>query len=423
MTTEDDPSSQAPSNPISSIPVKSSTSPPRLSTPLPEEADTEEPHEQVYKSRYRFRPTICVEVDEEDELWRVEMRGWKVGVKVVEAFLWNCGLEEPHFSLILSTILSSNVRTLSIDQNPLIPDHLYAYLITKNPSSKQRPNLVTISTHLQALKFNQTLSYLSLGRNPIGDEGASSLGKVLSNFVLLHDEIISRRKALLELEKQRREQEEDPIVKKAKGRIPTSHGRNSSASAKLKSEEMLNKKEPAPAAKKPPAKAGKRENLRRLLRRNRNGHRIMGRGKGLHRLEEEKVEEMREEQEEPNPEINTSVEPMFEHNGQWFVLGNRTLTTLNLSHTDLTELGLKSLLEALQEQEVSSENTPEGLIGLFRLTLQGNAFDKENGNYALLCGLLNARNPFVELESGEKMVERKEEEESEEGNSVLEEES
>ncbi|KAJ3216732.1 Leucine-rich repeat-containing protein 71 [Dinochytrium kinnereticum] len=272
--------------------------------PLSTVLQTPPPLPPQYRSRYKFRPTICLEADEDEEIYKVELRGWKLSLRVLEALcfvmpgynsinslvLWNCNLQETHFPPILTTILSTNIRNLSIDQNPSIPDHLFAYLISEESSLKTlslrmnkigdigakaiagalKTNRVLMNLNLwgnaigregagdlaEALKFNQSLSYLSLGRNPVGDEGAAALGKVLSNSILLHDEIISRRKALLELEKQRREQEEDPIVKKAKGRINTSHGRNSSASAKIKSEETLNKKDPNPPADAKTAKKG-----------------------------------------------------------------------------------------------------------------------------------------------------------------------
>jgi hypothetical protein len=51
---------------------------------------TQPPEDNYYKpkSRYRFRPTICVEtqeVEEEEEIFKVEVRGWKLSLKVMEA--------------------------------------------------------------------------------------------------------------------------------------------------------------------------------------------------------------------------------------------------------------------------------------------------------------------------------------------------
>ncbi|KAJ3293813.1 Leucine-rich repeat-containing protein 71 [Borealophlyctis nickersoniae] len=239
-----------------------------------------QPRLMNYQSRYRYTPTLVVETtdtEEEEEVYKVEMRGWKIRPGLMEVLsqvvpacstithltLWNCGLTEPHFHLLLTTVLTASIRVLTLDQNPSIPDTLFAYLITEESSLKSlslrannitdagakalaaalKTNRVLTSLSLwdnrvgkegaeavaEALRVNATLGCLSLGRNSVGDEGAVAFAKVLSNYALLHDELMSRKKMMADLDKQRREQEEDPIVKKAKGRLPTSHGRNSSA--------------------------------------------------------------------------------------------------------------------------------------------------------------------------------------------------
>ncbi|KAJ3171946.1 hypothetical protein HK101_011199 [Irineochytrium annulatum] len=429
-------------------------------------------------SRYRFKPTICTEADEEEEIYKVEVRGWKLQIKVMEVLsallpvchsvsclvFWNCGLEEAHFSLILSTVLSSNVRNLAIDQNPLIPDHLFSYLITDDSLIKSlslRMNRIGdagAKAIAGSLKSNRVLTSLNLWDNMVGKDGAIDIAEVLSNYALMHDEIILRRKAIMELEKQRRDQEEDPVVKKAKGRINTGHGRNSSANAKIKSEETLVKQQvpDAKSAKKGPAgKAAKgkggaeappqkrtpeaappapaaatarkgaaaaanaaaaADDKKAAKGDKKGGSTAKGSKKG-------KVEEAREEAEEQNTEVTPVVEPMFERNGQWFVLGNRTLSSLNLAYNNIAEVGLKAFSDAVSEQEGSAENAPEGMIGLFRLVLQGNLFDKDSTVSAQLLQTLLARNPYVDQETlVEKSLEPKEDE-SDEGNSVLEEET
>ncbi|KAJ3293814.1 hypothetical protein HK104_004183 [Borealophlyctis nickersoniae] len=94
---------------------------------------------------------------------------------------------------------------------------------------------------------------------------------------------------------------------------------------------------------------------------------------------------------------------MFEHNGQWFILGNRSLNSLNLFHNGIREEGLKALYDAVAEQEASNENAPEGGVGIFRIVLQDNLFEKDNPIYHQLTTLLNNRNPYfenVETEGG-----------------------
>ncbi|KAJ3328328.1 Leucine-rich repeat-containing protein 71 [Blyttiomyces sp. JEL0837] len=423
-----------------------------------------------YKSRFRFKPTIYIEsaeADDEDDICKLEVRGWKMPLKVMEVLtsvlpgcssvsnlvFWNCGLEESHFSLLLSTILSSNVKSLSVDQNPGIPQHLFAYLVTDDSSLKHlslRMNNITdagAKALAGALKTNRGLISLNLWDNRIGKEGAADFAEVLSNYALTHDELVSRRKMLADLEKQRREQEEDPIVKKAKGRINTGHGRNSSASAK-KSEETLIKKEPPPdakSAKKAPAKPpGKKEpppsqkktpevaNAPSTAPAGKKGPPATAsslappddkkqgkdkKGANAVKGKKGKVEETREEVEE-STDVTSNMEPMFEHNGQWFVLGNRTLNSINLSQNGISEDGLKSFLDAVTEQEKSAENVTDGT---------DNSFEKDSTVYTQLMAILCARNPYydhIDQEStGEKSGERKDDEESEDGTSVLEEEA
>ena len=60
---------------------------------------------------------------------------------------------------------------------------------------------------------------------------------------------------------------------------------------------------------------------------------------------------------------------MFEKDGVWFVIGNRTLNNLNLAGCNISENGLKLLAEVIHEQELSENTQPEGIIGLFRMLL------------------------------------------------------
>ncbi|KAJ3282927.1 hypothetical protein HDU79_009550 [Rhizoclosmatium sp. JEL0117] len=216
---------------------------------------------------------------------------------------------------------------------------------------------------------------------------------MLSNYSLLHDELSARKKTLVDMERIRREQEEDPLVKKAKAKIGNGLGRQ----AGKKSEENLNKKEaavdpknakkgaaappgkappggkaPPPGGKDkktpevaPPAPAGKKGAPAPAATpaadkggKDKKGAAPAAPAKG----KKGKVEEAKEEVEE---------------NG-------------------ITETGVKAFLDAVTEQELSSESAPEGLYGLFRVSILENAFDKENATHAQLQTLLNAKNPWIE---------------------------
>jgi hypothetical protein len=80
---------------------------------------------------------------------------------------------------------------------------------------------------------------------------------------------------------------------------------------------------------------------------------------------------------------------MYENNSIWYLLGNRTLNSLNLQGCNISEVGLKLILDMVTEQEVSVEqlclllgtpmyqNNPlmnamaegSGYLGIFRVSL------------------------------------------------------
>lgn len=62
---------------------------------------------------------------------------------------------------------------------------------------------------------------------------------------------------------------------------------------------------------------------------------------------------------------------MYEINGQWYILGNRTIINLDFSTNEITEIGLNALSDAISIQEVTNEiaTSSDGLIGVHRLSL------------------------------------------------------
>ncbi|KAJ3231890.1 Leucine-rich repeat-containing protein 71 [Chytriomyces hyalinus] len=492
----------SPALPITSTPSIPSISGLTSSATLGDAVEASTNAHDKYFSRYKFRPTICIESrdgDEDEEIYKVEVRGWKTSTKVLEILslsltscstitnlvLWNCNLNDSHFPSILSAVLTANIKTLALDQNPAIPGHLYALLLSEDSLVKHlslRMNRITcagakaIASTLklsrmivslnfwcnsigkdgaaelaEALKFNQTLSSLSLAKNMIGDEGVAAFAKVLSNIPLQNEELVVRKKAVADLDKLRREQEEDPMIKKAKSRVGNGFGRNFNGK---KSEENLSKtttnldpkvgagakkggggmtggaanvssaaiaggktavnaKGGAPtAAKKTPEapaaaaatvkkgapaatpaaadKAGKDKKA--------GGAAVAAAApaaKGAAGKKGAKVEEAKEEVEESN-ELGSLNEPVFENNGQWYVIGNRTLNNVNLRQNGITETSLKLLIDVLAEQDLSDEATPEGMLGLFRVAIQENNISKDNALHLQLQNLLDARSPFAE---------------------------
>lgn len=72
-----------------------------------------------------------------------------------------------------------------------------------------------------------------------------------------------------------------------------------------------------------------------------------------------------------SPEPQPYSEPMYEINGQWNILGNRTIINLDFSSNEITEIGLNALSDAISIQEVTNEiaTATDGLTGLYRLNL------------------------------------------------------
>lgn len=112
---------------------------------------------------------------------------------------------------------------------------------------------------------------------------------------------------------------------------------------------------------------------------------------------------------------------MFEVNGQWYILGNRSLCNLDLSANDISEIGLRHLLEAVSIQEATVEQAQNSDVGhgIYRISLhvrsrrlniiflcenticntfciQLNSFSVNTPQLGALNSLLNSRNPYYE---------------------------
>ena len=100
--------------------------------------------------------------------------------------------------------------------------------------------------------------------------------------------------------------------------------------------------------------------------------------------------------EEVEVEEVAAIEPMFESNGQWFIIGNRSINNLNLSGCNLTENSLKIINELVMELESTTDATPDGCLGLIRVSLQDNQFQASHPLYQKIEASLLALNPFIE---------------------------
>ncbi|KAI8923152.1 hypothetical protein BC831DRAFT_472407 [Entophlyctis helioformis] len=374
-----------------------------------------------YHSRYKFSPTIDVETnenEEEEEIYKLEVRGWKLSIAAVESLnmsiaacttittlnFWNCGLTEAHVNLLASTISAVSIRTLAIDQNPLVPESFYATFLGEDSMIKSlslRGNGIPITAPkgadslAEALRFNPVLQSLSVGKNSIGNDGATAFAKVLSNYALTQDELQVRRKQLAEIDRLRHDMEDDAASKK-KGRV----GRGASAKQACRGEKGRQEQAwakgagqegrrgcTATASRQDPEDAkNKKQQAQGAVADDKKGKDKKGvlTAKGN---KKGKVEDTKEDVEEGADTAN-GVEPMFESNGQWYILGNRALNSLNLTHNG-------ALLDAVLDQEATNDQAPDGMLGIFRISLQHNPVDLESPMHVQLQSLLNSETPEI----------------------------
>nr|KAJ3422336.1 Leucine-rich repeat-containing protein 71 [Polyrhizophydium stewartii] len=313
----------------------------------------------TYTSRYRFRPTIDVETidnEEEEEVYKIQS----------------------HFSVLQSTASSLNIRTLFIDQNPQIPELLYANLLGEESVIKTlslRGNNLTdagVKLIAAALKTNRMLTNLNLWDNCITREGAEALAEDANPKK-------KGRSGRGASAKQAEEKKDDKNKRSSK--VPGKKGVESVPSSRpIKTpEDAKNKKQQAQSATSDDKKGKDKKSALA--------------SKGGKKM---KVEDAKEDADDAGDSLN-GIEPMFESNGQWYILGNRMLNSLNLSHNGITAIGLKALLDAVLDQEATNEQTPDGMLGIFRISLQHNPIDLDSPMHQQLQALLNSRNPFFEV--------------------------
>lgn len=388
--------------------------------------DTEEIKEsdiivEYYKSRYRFTPTITLERaegDDEDEISRLQVRGYTLSLNMmnvlsiiipacsnlVNVCFWNCGLRDAHFSSILQTVTAAAVNTLSIDCNPNVSELNFASLLNdelqlKNLSLRSnrisdiggkaiglalKSNHTMLSLNLfdnkigidaveaiaEGLKVNSTLVSLSMAKNDLRSDSVALLARALCNVKLNEEELMLRKKQVLDLEK--KEVEEVAVVDIKKGAKPPRAGRIGSAKTeKDKKDDKKNSPVKATAKKPEPARNAKTPDEPKSKKVDDKKGKDQKKGAPLSAVKSAKKgkDELKDEAEEA-AEMKDILEPMFEVNGIAYVLGNRGLSSLNISANNIDDAGLKAIMDAVQEQETTADQAPEGMLGLFRLAIQ-----------------------------------------------------
>ncbi|KAJ3352611.1 Leucine-rich repeat-containing protein 71 [Kappamyces sp. JEL0680] len=407
-----------------------------------------------YSSRYKFTPTINLEYTDSEEmdgeiLYKMELRGHKIPVGNLEVLarishnslssltnltIWNGGLTDQHFQLVATLISNGPIRHVALDANPGISETSYASLLgdeagirtlsvraakigdpgARSIATALKTNRVLVGLDLfdnkiqkfgaeaigEALKSNATLQSLSLAKNHIGDDGILYLSKGLGNIPLSSEEVAQRKKLVSDVPKQSdapADSNDDPKkkggLKKAGSQQTLKTDKKNLKPAAAAAPPVAGKKDPNPpkAAKTPEADP----KTKKLTASISDEKKPIKKGaaqmstKGKKGGKDDAKDEI-----DDTPEV--SVEPMFEINNQWFVLGNRALNSLNVSLNGITDIGVKHLLDVLLTQESSLDQTPDGVLGLFRIALNYNSIPQDNAGLAQLNALLTSRNPFFE---------------------------
>jgi len=427
--------------------------------------------ENGYVSKFRFTPTINVDVDkngddETEKITKIKVRGWKLNLNIVKALaisinacstitdltLWNCGLTTEFIQEFINIITpESQIKSLTIDQNPLLnSDELYAQFITRESPLKflsLRSNNITnkgaiaISESLknnknlsllnlwnnkigkegaeaiaEALKINQNLVGLSLSKNIIKDEGAKAIAKAFSNILLPREEQLARKRTQIEMEKQKREPDEETGTKKGgKGKPQINHQNKTPSSNK----DIRQKDTAQGDAKKKVTKVTKKDDKTKKTPDDKGSSNVKDKKAGqddkskkadgkkgdgkVKPTKKGKSDDLKDSSEDGDSS-GLNMDHMFEINGQGYILGNRTLNILNLSKNELTEEVLTYFYNSLTEQDTTLINVPDELPGLIKLDLSDNNFSLKHPKLEQINQLLNIRNPFIPNEPDASLI-------------------
>ncbi|XP_033098062.1 leucine-rich repeat-containing protein 71-like isoform X4 [Anneissia japonica] len=298
----------------------------------------------------------------------------------------------------------------------------------------------------QGLRMNRALLSLSLANNNVSNEGAKRLAEVLSRFPLTHEEVVERRKLLSE--------KGSPDRGLVKSPPPSRRGDNRPGSVRSSSHmDKTDKKRDKSSKKKQDGKKGEKEKEdTRSIRSSAEGcksekdhgksNKIPMDGKkdkddatkGGSKKDDKwkkggsrtsvvpptsqpisnasivadtmtktkgKKTSSKDKRlpESDSPEMVEAINPLLEQvenmDNQLWIPGNRCMINLNLSRNNITEIGMKSLLLAVQYQITLLNLTPSpALKGILRMSLNGNAVKKTDETFMKLQEVLLTRDPY-----------------------------
>ncbi|XP_060949366.1 leucine-rich repeat-containing protein 71 [Limanda limanda] len=379
---------------------------------------------QIKDTSHWSRPRLQVELENDDPLCAKSLKvsGWKVDEQIATVLqkmlpslshlqslqFWKAGLTDPVVtSLVNTTPLCSSLRVVSLEGSTL-PEHCFHCLLSEDSvlthlslrnnrmgdtsarligsllstTRSSNKNLLSLNlafnsigdagaAHIaQGLRLNRALLFLSLCNNQIGDSGAAHLAEVLGEFALTHDEVVERRKLLLE-------RSQSSSLRVNSDPTPTEQLPLVASSTSLKEDNKgTSKKKEAPKKEEKPATSKEKSNKKSsdVKAAPSKGGKPGDREKQPSAMEVQSsttlIELQVETVEMGNPLLD---EPLQHRDGQLFLPGNTTLASLNLTGNRITERSLPLFLTSVETQGEDG--------GLLRLCLQRNRFPPECETY------------------------------------------
>ncbi|XP_035476267.2 leucine-rich repeat-containing protein 71 [Scophthalmus maximus] len=415
----------------------SSSSSPSSSSAVTERRDAADCRAQVPAASTWTKRCLRVELEDEDPLGAksVTVSGWRVDEQIVRVLqkmlsslsqlqslqFWQAGLTGRMVVSLMDTVsLCSNLRVVTLDGNPDLPDQSYhcllsedsnlthlslrnnrigddiARLIGSSLSTTRSSNKNLLSLNLafnsigdagaahiaQGLRLNRALLFLSLANNQIGDSGAAHLAAILGDFALTHDEVVERRRLLLErthCSPRTVDLDQAPAAEPLPS-VPSStslivrKGSSKRKEAPKRAEKHAANKESLKSNKKssdvktPQSKVGKPADKEKQIT-----ALTVQSNTSLNELQVESVGTGR-------PLLDQSLQY---RDGRLFLPGNSTLASLNLTGNRITEKSLPLFLSSLEMQGDGG--------GLLRLRLQRNHFPPECESHVTIKELMALR--------------------------------
>ncbi|CAI5691011.1 leucine-rich repeat-containing protein 71 [Oreochromis niloticus] len=393
---------------------------------------------QTSDASFCSKPCLKLELESKDRARSMKVSGWRVNEQIFRALqkmlpsmnqllslgFWQAGLTDRMVVALMNTIpLCSSLRVVALEGN-VLPQQGYHLLLSEDSvlthlslrnnrigvegarligsalSTARSANKNLLSLNLafncigdagaahiaQGLRLNRTLLFLSLCNNQIGDAGAAHLAAVLGEFALTHDEIVERRKLLLE-RAQAALVKDEPLQTLAGS--TTSLGGNKGETRGTPKKKEATRKDEKLAANKDNQKPNKKTTDTRAPQ---------ARGGKAGGKEKQHPEEDRSNTSLNEAELVDSVNPLLDpsvhhRDGQLFMPGNTTLTSLNLAGNRITEKSLPLFLVSLEMQGEGG--------GLLRLCLQRNIFPPGNEFYVKIKELMAPLDPIEKNNSEE----------------------